>query len=840
MSAGETRAVEEAIHAFVTLIWQPGDVREVRLPKWNGYQTAAGWFADPATLAHAAVAYDGKANIYVSVNPCAAGLLARVNSRIAPKQDTTTADAHIVRRRWLFLDIDATRADNVAGIASTDAELTAARAVMAAVASHLAGRGWPEPIVAMSGNGFYLLYAIDLPNDAASDQLLKRVLAALAAQFNTAAAHVDTTAANASRLMALIGTLKAKGDGTSDRPRRRSFVESAPAALLPVSVDQLDAVAAEAPPPAAAAPSPHAAPQRTSPRPSRLADLLTARGIAYREQEPDANGTTWYHLERCPFHDDGRPFECGVGQTLPDGPFAGHCFHNRGAGKGWRDFKDRLGLGPLLRSELAGDLPEELSAPAPIATIPALPREAALNAAACEAAQNVRAVWLDAFIAAAAALSPRTPPSLLEACGIFALMLVIARRCYVQTGPKRQFPAAFIIFVGRSTIRAKTTALEVLRQVLQECGLNDLLLPSSFTPQALQADLALQLPAKIQDASPLQQARWLARHLHGACRGIVRDEVSGLLEDCSKDYNKGLLPLLLKLDGAPSHVEADLTISRGLVEVEDVCINLLGATTPVAFREHAQQPHHWLNGLFSRFALIAADTEPMWSFWQDIEHVPDDVKWGLLALYDAFPLPQIAFTYAEGLDGSPTAQITGVDQTAATPISATFAPAAWAAYERYDHALFDLAKGPDFPERLDPTYGRLPTLAVRLALALACCSWAQSDAAARSDVPTIELGHVAAAQAIVERWRHDAHRILASALEDEAQEASAADSDRLIAFLEESGPTVRSLVLQGLRWKATRLDLALSAAAGRVQETTRATGGRPATALEIVPTAWPP
>src|SRR5205807_1327541 len=42
--------------------------------------------------------------------------------------------------------------------------------------------------------------------------------------------------------------------------------------------------------------------------------------------------------------EDGRDFECGVGQKLPDGPYAGHCFHPEGGGRGWRDFKSALGL----------------------------------------------------------------------------------------------------------------------------------------------------------------------------------------------------------------------------------------------------------------------------------------------------------------------------------------------------------------------------------------------------------------------------------------------------------------------------------------------------------------
>ena len=70
--------------------------------------------------------------------------------------------------------------------------------------------------------------------------------------------------------------------------------------------------------------------------------LLDAAGIRYREGE--RAGRTWYRLESCPFHpDDDRGGDCGVGEDA-DGKALGNCFHNRGAGKGWREFKAQLGL----------------------------------------------------------------------------------------------------------------------------------------------------------------------------------------------------------------------------------------------------------------------------------------------------------------------------------------------------------------------------------------------------------------------------------------------------------------------------------------------------------------
>ena len=75
-------------------------------------------------------------------------------------------------RRWLFIDIDP---DRPSGISSTEGEQQQARQVLYEVASFIGGNNWPRPITAMSGNGWYLLYLIDLPNDPPSLELARGV-----------------------------------------------------------------------------------------------------------------------------------------------------------------------------------------------------------------------------------------------------------------------------------------------------------------------------------------------------------------------------------------------------------------------------------------------------------------------------------------------------------------------------------------------------------------------------------------------------------------------------------------------------------------------------------------
>jgi putative DNA primase/helicase len=343
---------------YLDLLWLPDEAREIRIPKHNKYHhTASGYFASPESLLAAAAPWDDRANLYVTLNPVDPALLARANHRIVLKAESTTADADITRRRFFFLDVDPTRP---AGISSTDEELTAAFSLLTNAVDFLTAAGWPQPGIALSGNGYYGIYSIDLPNDEESLALISTVLATLAARFNTDHAKIDTSVSNASRLIGLVGSMKVKGDPLPDRPHRRSQLLSIPASREVVSIEQLRALVDtdRASAQDSRTETKRSGFARVSPN-LTLKDILEQHGIANREQPPDANGVTWYHLRRCPFHDDGRDFECGVGQTLPNGPFAGHCFHPEGIGRGWKDFKVALGLdlhrdGPTIQTPSPG------------------------------------------------------------------------------------------------------------------------------------------------------------------------------------------------------------------------------------------------------------------------------------------------------------------------------------------------------------------------------------------------------------------------------------------------------------------------------------------------------
>ncbi|MHB8459006.1 MAG: AAA family ATPase [Candidatus Limnocylindrales bacterium] len=332
------------LRTFLAALWQPGDVREVRIPKHDGRRTASGYFDDPELMATAVAPWDGRANLYLTLNPVEPALLARAAHRINASAGGTTADADIVERRWLLIDIDPARP---AGISASAPENLAARDVARAVRSYLSGLGWPAPVVAMTGNGYALLHRIALPNDAASTELVVGVLDHLATRFDDDRVTIDRTVSNAARIGCLVGTLKVKGDATADRPHRRSAIVVLPARLEVVSTERLQALV----PATGGHRTPDAGPGVAT---GWVGEWLDRAGVGYRTKP--RGGDTWYRLDDCPFHPGEGAGDCGVGEA-GDGKGMGHCFHNRGAGKGWHEFRDALRLDPPPAIRIIGTAP---------------------------------------------------------------------------------------------------------------------------------------------------------------------------------------------------------------------------------------------------------------------------------------------------------------------------------------------------------------------------------------------------------------------------------------------------------------------------------------------------
>lgn len=231
---------ETEVREALAQIVEPGAVFEVRAldVKLSGsYRngTIAGYFDS----ADRCVAELGKLTsakgVYVTLNPVNPALLARCANRLDhAEKSNTTADHHIQRRRWLLLDVDP---DRPSGIGASDAEKEAAKKKAREIYDYLKVRCWPLPLVADSGNGFHLLYRVDLP--CADDGLLEKALTAIAGRFDGDGVKLDKSVHNPSRIARLYGTRAAKGDNTKERPHRLTKIIKAPKVLEVVSTEQL-------------------------------------------------------------------------------------------------------------------------------------------------------------------------------------------------------------------------------------------------------------------------------------------------------------------------------------------------------------------------------------------------------------------------------------------------------------------------------------------------------------------------------------------------------------------------------------------------------------------------
>jgi hypothetical protein len=273
---------------------------ETRVPASNDTVNVVRRFAPGQFRKAASEAYKlsgGAPAVYVVLNGIDPSL-----PLTGPMRGGATAKNIPVRLRVL-VDTDPNREGTCS---ATDDEKASGVAVGAQIRADLRARGWPEPLVGDSGNGDHSVYAIHLPPDNASANLIQAFLAALAARYDTDAVHIDQKVFDAPRLVKLYGTLAAKGENTPERPYRYARVLSAPATLETVTESQLRTVVAELTP----APAPQQGfdlaeeierkRQRREPEPGaagfRVPDTaalpdVEARAIKYLEKcEPSVSG----------------------------------------------------------------------------------------------------------------------------------------------------------------------------------------------------------------------------------------------------------------------------------------------------------------------------------------------------------------------------------------------------------------------------------------------------------------------------------------------------------------------------------------------------------------------
>ncbi len=330
--------MEDQIAGALRLLFDTGQVVELRA--LFGDATASGYYDDMAQLASDVEKVEAAQpqGIYVTLNEANPALLSRRANRTKMrlgKKDATTADADIIRRRWFPIDIDAVRPS---GVSSTDAEHTAAITKADRVAQYLTEEGWPDPVIADSGNGAHLLYRIDLPNDPKSLDLVKKALESLALLFNDQGSTIDIANHNAARIWKLYGTVSRKGDSTKTRPHRKADLLSVPDILQVVTGDHLERLAGAL---RCTASLSTTTPPKAGGQPIDLGRWLRDHAIGIADEKPYQGGIL-FTLDECPFsgaHKDG-----SFAIQFPSGAIYAGCHHSScgGGEQRWQELRQKF------------------------------------------------------------------------------------------------------------------------------------------------------------------------------------------------------------------------------------------------------------------------------------------------------------------------------------------------------------------------------------------------------------------------------------------------------------------------------------------------------------------
>ncbi|MCC6976449.1 MAG: DUF3987 domain-containing protein [Anaerolineae bacterium] len=509
------------------------------------------------------------------------------------------------------------------------------------------------------------------------------------------------------------------------------------------------------------------------------------------------------------------------GKTLPEieiAPLWRSMLHNAASGgvEGRKVLQRSITYlfdGDTLKQVLGVDLDAPPPAPPPkpapqsdsAPETPPLPKGVRLTAAQEREASKV-GHFERRYTTWASAVANQTPVAYHRACGITLLAIAIGRRAYLAT-PWQQhvYPNQYVILLGTTTYYRKSTAMNVMRRIIEE-AFPYLLMPRPGSTENFSNMLAGKWDT---DGMPLEDKEELdaARPFAGQ-RAIFRDEISGLFRSFGRDHMAGLKEDLMDMYEGPRQHKLS-TNSKGIVIARNIAPTLIGASTPAGMSA-AVSPQDWEDGNLARFLLITPEQN-----YGDRPHpttlLPaDDFVTLLRELHQRLPHPPSG----NALGKADRAE----EWSLVAPI--------WDEVIAYANALRDMTnprRADALDNRLRGTYGRHHVKALKVAITLAVSDWFMTQS--KEERPTVNKAHWYRAQQLAEEWRESAHRFLLEMTISEDAEAGSRVFQCIARSYE--GLTMSDLInLTRLKTSLIKQSLEHLMESGRIESFKQRRGGR--------------
>lgn len=659
---------------------ETGGITEVRIFPKDRYliingrreyvgKTVSGYYDDYVKLAKDIQPFDGKASIYVTINPVKPALLARYNNRLEYNATHTTSDDDILIDLWFPYDADPIRP---ADISSTDTELEATLAKRDEVAQFLAQ--WTASIKGMSGNGGHgLIRLVGYPNNQETRQAKEKLTHFLSEKFTDGCVSLDNTVFNMARIWKLYGVMSTKGDNVPDRPHRRAYLEIPE--VVPEPIDLYSHIDEIIPPDwtpknvkATIQPKQKIITKNWGRRrvnASHAGDYpkldvpayLNAWGGEWRQKEKAE--TTWFEFRKCPLHtdDDGHEWECGLRQDS-DGKMGAKCQHEQSYG--WQDFKAVLGdpkpfykkiqrpkkqvkIIPkdVIPDEVLDEMAEkEKPQKQPTAWVTEPIDEAELDTTPSISIPVLpETVWRGTFADYRALMSPTTEASDAYhfACFFAIVGALLGRSVFMYYGG-RMYPNFFTVIEGRTGISRKSTALSQATDTLKAVDSTVLIRRGLSTTEGLinllKAPTAEELEEYTEQLAAYKEGRISIEPVqpppvfpHEGRRLLVAmDEFALLLKKTKQDFSSSLIQTLT--DAYDMKGSLDNPTKERPMSALNTCVSMVGLTTK-AWLERTLDYDDLLGGFVNRFVFFVG--EPKASI--PLPPEPDAQLWNRIKIY---------------------------------------------------------------------------------------------------------------------------------------------------------------------------------------------------------------